>query len=220
VARAATVHLAPRPGTNVALMNGLLHEIIANDWVDHDYIEAHTVGFEDLARVWNVDPMSIPYMSPPTHVMQMMRYVEDGSIRMPWVSGTNPAVSLPELDRVRSILSRERLFLVVQDIFLDYARRLELKDKDGQPLVKWDDAGPRSRHGRTAPAGGPATTPASPTASCAEAPASSGPATRTIPTARNGATPTGSSGARRATAKATGGTWSPVPRWKHRSTRP
>jgi anaerobic selenocysteine-containing dehydrogenase len=27
VARAATVHLAPRPGTNVALMNGLLHEL-------------------------------------------------------------------------------------------------------------------------------------------------------------------------------------------------
>ncbi|VBA35447.1 Periplasmic nitrate reductase [Mycobacterium innocens] len=32
VARQATVHLAPLPGTNVALMNGLLHEIIAHDW--------------------------------------------------------------------------------------------------------------------------------------------------------------------------------------------
>ncbi|MGW6175365.1 molybdopterin oxidoreductase family protein [Arthrobacter sp. NPDC055138] len=300
VAKAATVHLAPRPGTNVALMNGLLHEIIANDWVDHEYVTAHAVGYEeleqrvkeyppelaadvcdvpvekireaarvlggaerlfstvlqgfyqsnqataaavqvnninivrgmlgkpgcgilqmngqptaqntrecgadgdfpafrnwsndehvkDLARLWNVDPMAIPHMSPPTHVMQMMRYVEDGSIRMLWVSGTNPAVSLPELRRIRSILEQERLFLVVQDIFLsetaqladvvlpaatwgektgtftnvdrtvhlsekavdppgearpdldiflDYARRLDLRDKDGGPLVKWHD---------------------------------------------------------------------------------
>jgi predicted molibdopterin-dependent oxidoreductase YjgC len=120
--------------------------------------------------------------------MQILRYVEDGSVRFLYVSGTNPAVSLPELARVRSILSQERLFLVVQDIFLtetaqladvvlpaatwgektgtftnvdrtvhlsekaveppgearpdldifiDYARRLDLRDKDGAPLVKW-----------------------------------------------------------------------------------
>jgi anaerobic selenocysteine-containing dehydrogenase len=49
--------------------------------------------------------------------MQMMRYVEQGTIRFLWVSGTNPAVSLPELSRIRSILSQQRLFLVVQDIF-------------------------------------------------------------------------------------------------------
>lgn len=300
VAQHATVHLAPKLGTNVALMNGLLHEIIANDWVDHEYLDAHTVGFADLvakvreyspeksaeicgvpaeqireaahilghserllstvlqgfyqsnqataaavqvnnlniirgmigrpgcgilqmngqptaqntrecggdgdlpgfrnwsndehvadlARVWNVDPLDIPHYGPPTHVMQMMRYAEEGSIRFLWVSATNPAVSLPELQRIRSILKQERLFLVVQDIFLsetaeladvvlpaatwgektgtftnvdrtvhlsekaveppgearpdldiflDYARRLDLRDKDGGPLVKWDD---------------------------------------------------------------------------------
>jgi len=300
VARAATVHLAPRPGTNVALMNGLLHEIIRNDWVDHTYVESHAVGFDelaervrgyppekvaricdvpeddvreaarilgttdrllstvlqgfyqshqataaavqvnnihlvrgmlgrpgcgllqmngqptaqntreagadgdlpgfrnwsndahiaDLAKVWNVDPMEIPHYSPPTHVMKMVRYAEEGSIRMLWVQATNPAVSLPELARIRSLLSQERLFLVVQDIFLtetaeladvvlpaatwgektgtftnadrtvhlsekavdppgearpdleiflDYARRLDLRDKDGGPLVHWHD---------------------------------------------------------------------------------
>jgi anaerobic selenocysteine-containing dehydrogenase len=36
---------------------------------------------------------------------------------MLWVSAINPAVSLPELARVRSILADDRLFLVVQDIF-------------------------------------------------------------------------------------------------------
>ncbi|GAB3347524.1 molybdopterin oxidoreductase family protein [Modestobacter lapidis] len=301
VAREATIHLAPRPGTNVMLMNALLHEIIANGWVDDDYVSAHAVGFaelekrvadyppevaaevcdvpaeqireaariighaerllstvlqgfyqshqasaaavqvnnvniirgmlgrpgcgvlqmngqptaentrecggdgdlpafrnwdndehiEDLAKVWNVDPMQIPHYSSPTHLMQMMRYAEQGSIRFMWVQATNPAVSLPELARIREILSQDRLFLVVQDIFLsetaqladvvlpaatwgektgtftnvdrtvhlsdkaveppgearpdldifiDYARRLGLEDKDGQPLVKWSDA--------------------------------------------------------------------------------
>jgi anaerobic selenocysteine-containing dehydrogenase len=120
--------------------------------------------------------------------MQMFRYAEQGSIKMLWVSATNPAVSLPDLARVRAILGQKRLFLVVQDvflsetaqladvvlpaatwgektgcftnadrtvhishkaveppgearsdldIFLDYARRLDFKDKDGQPLIKW-----------------------------------------------------------------------------------
>jgi anaerobic selenocysteine-containing dehydrogenase len=50
VARVATVHLAPRPGTNVALMNALLHEIIGNGWIDRAYVDAHTVGFDELAE--------------------------------------------------------------------------------------------------------------------------------------------------------------------------
>jgi anaerobic selenocysteine-containing dehydrogenase len=234
VARAATVHLAPRPGTNVMLMNALLHEIIDKGWIDRAYVGAYTVGFDelekqvrditpevaavvcdvpapqireaariigqarrllstvlqgfyqshqataaavqvnninvirgmlgrpgcgilqmngqptaqntreagadgdlpafrnwsngqhvaDLARVWNIDPMQIPHYAPPTHVMQMMRYAEEGSIRFMWVTGTNPAVSLPELGRIRDILTQERLFLVVQDIFLSETAQL------------------------------------------------------------------------------------------------
>jgi anaerobic selenocysteine-containing dehydrogenase len=56
--------------------------------------------------------------------MQMMRYAEEGSIRFMWVTGTNPAVSLPELGRIRDILTQERLFLVVQDIFLSETAQL------------------------------------------------------------------------------------------------
>jgi anaerobic selenocysteine-containing dehydrogenase len=301
VARAATLHLAPLPGTNLALMNGLLHEIIANDQVDHDYVERCTVGYADLekmvadyppervaeicglteaeiraaaellgsakrllstvlqgfyqshqaaaasvqvnnlnlirgmlgkpgagvlqmngqptaentrecgadgdltgfrnwanddhvaelAELWNVEESTIPHYGPPTHLMQMLRYAENGTMRFLWVSATNPAVSLPELRRIRSILSQERLFLVVQDAFrtetaeladvvlpaaiwgektgtftnadrtvhlsekaveppgqarsdldilLDYARRMDFRDKDGAPLPQWHDA--------------------------------------------------------------------------------
>jgi anaerobic selenocysteine-containing dehydrogenase len=300
VAEHATLHLAPRPGTNLALLNALLHELIEHDLVDHDYLQRHTVGFDELAQqtadctaewaaeicgidadairaaaqllgsaqrllctvlqgvyqshqataaavqvnnlvlvrgmlgrpgcgvlqmngqptaqntrecgangdlpgfrnwenddhiaqlaeIWNVEPEEIPHYGPPTHAMQMFRYAEQGSLKFLWISGTNPAVSLPELSRIRAILAQERLFVVVQDIFLsetaqladvvlpaatwgektgvftnadrtvhlseraveppgearadldiflDYARRLDLRDKDGEPLVSWTE---------------------------------------------------------------------------------
>ncbi|WP_371871095.1 molybdopterin oxidoreductase family protein [Mycolicibacterium agri] len=300
VAQHATVHLAPLPGTNVALMNALLHEIIENGWVDRDYVDAHTVGYDELVKrvaefpperaadickvsaadireaarligtatallstvlqgfyqasqataaavqvnnihllrgmlgkpgcgvlqmngqptaentrecgadgdlagfrnwsndshveqlsaLWNLQMHQIPHYAPPTHAMQMFRFAEQGTLRMLWVSATNPAVSLPELRRIRSILAQERLFVVVQDmfatetteladvvlpaagwgektgtftnadrtvhlsekavdppgqarpdleIFLDYARRMDFRDKDGQPLPAWTD---------------------------------------------------------------------------------
>jgi len=120
--------------------------------------------------------------------MELFRHAETGSVKFLWVIGTNPAVSLPELHRIRSILKQERLFLVVSDaflsetaqladvvlpaalwgektgtytnhdrtvhlseqmtqppgeakadleIFLEYARRLDLRDQDGEALVKW-----------------------------------------------------------------------------------
>jgi anaerobic selenocysteine-containing dehydrogenase len=301
VARHATVHLAPLPGTNVALMNGLLHEILRKDWVDHDYLSAHTIGFPDLqqmvadfppsraavicgvdatdihraaellgnsqqlvstvlqgfyqshqataaavqvnnihlvrgmlgrpgcgvlqmngqptaqntrecgvngdtagfrnwanathvselAALWNVDRARLDHDEPPTDAMEIFRLAEQGTLKMLWITATNPAVSLPELDRIRRILSDERLFVVVQDIFLtetaaladvvlpaaawgektgsftnadrtvhisdkavdppgaaradldiflDYARRMNFRDLEGDPLPSWTDA--------------------------------------------------------------------------------
>jgi ferredoxin-nitrate reductase len=296
-ARRADVHLAVKSGTNVALMNALLHEIVANGWYDQEYVDAHTISFDELkktvmryppervaeicgvpvekireaarilgtakrllstvlqgfyqshqataascqvnnlhllrgmigrpgcglyqmngqptaqntretgangdlpafrnwdnpghiqelADLWNVDYLQIPHWAQPTHAMQIFRYAEQGSINLLWISGTNPAVSLSAIGRIRSILEKEHLFVVVQDafltetamfadvvlpaaiwgektgtftnvdrtvhisekaveppgeakpdfdIFLDYARRMDFKDKDGQPLIK------------------------------------------------------------------------------------
>jgi anaerobic selenocysteine-containing dehydrogenase len=42
------VHLAPRVGTNLALMNGLVREMFVNDWVDHGWVAEHTIGVNDL----------------------------------------------------------------------------------------------------------------------------------------------------------------------------
>lgn len=228
VARHADVHLAIRPGTNLALMHALVREVLAQGWDDAGYVRDHTLGqdalrkvvepwtaeaaaavcgvpasdirdaarifgtsdrivstvlqgfyqssqataascqvnnlhllrgmlgrpgcgvlqmngqptaqnnrecgadgdlpgfrnwenpdhIQELARLWNVDPMTIPHWAPPTHAMQIFRYAEQGSIDFLWVSATNPAVSMPELPRIRNILAKPDLFLVVQDLYL------------------------------------------------------------------------------------------------------
>ncbi|GGK30681.1 molybdopterin oxidoreductase [Streptomyces camponoticapitis] len=299
VAERATIHLPIRNGTNLALMNALVHELIAHGWVDTDYVNAHTVGFDqldrstrettpewaaeicgvpakdiraaaeifgsssnivstcsmgfyqshqatasacqvnnihllrgmlgrpgagilqmngqpsaqnnreagcgpalpgfrnwdnpnhvsELAELWNVDPIMIPHWAEPTDSNAIFRYAEQGSIGFMWIVATNPAVSMPDLARIRRILSGDQCFVVVSDgyrtetteladvvlpaalwaektgtytnvdrtvhlqeqaveppgeargdmaIFLDYARRMGLTDKDGQPLPAWD----------------------------------------------------------------------------------
>jgi ferredoxin-nitrate reductase len=143
----------------------------------------------ELARLWNVDVDIIPHWSAPTHAMQIFRYCEQGSLKLLWISATNPAVSMPDLGRIRKILAQEELFVIVQDafptetteladvvlpaaiwgektgcftnagrtvhishkavdspgearsdfdIFLDYSRRMDFRDKDGAPLIKWN----------------------------------------------------------------------------------
>jgi len=42
-------HIALRPGTDAALALALMHELITHDWLDHDYITQHTLGW-DLLR--------------------------------------------------------------------------------------------------------------------------------------------------------------------------
>ncbi|MBN9507232.1 MAG: molybdopterin-dependent oxidoreductase [Altererythrobacter sp.] len=51
VLQGADLHLQLAPGTNVALMNGLIHLLVRNGWVDRDFVDAHTVGFADMEAV-------------------------------------------------------------------------------------------------------------------------------------------------------------------------
>jgi anaerobic selenocysteine-containing dehydrogenase len=41
-------HIALLPGTDGALALGLMHELVVNDWLDHDYIARHTDGWPAL----------------------------------------------------------------------------------------------------------------------------------------------------------------------------
>jgi anaerobic selenocysteine-containing dehydrogenase len=51
------LHIAPLPGTDAALALGLMHVLIRDDLIDHDYIDRHTLGFPALCgRVADYDP--------------------------------------------------------------------------------------------------------------------------------------------------------------------
>jgi anaerobic selenocysteine-containing dehydrogenase len=49
-------HIALLPGTDAALALSIMHELIVNDWLDHDYINKHTLGWPALkerAMLWH-----------------------------------------------------------------------------------------------------------------------------------------------------------------------
>ncbi|KAF4962375.1 hypothetical protein FSARC_9541 [Fusarium sarcochroum] len=224
----ATLHLAPKIGTNLALLNGIQHVMFKNNWINEKYVSKHVVGIDDLRRtvegytpkrveeitgvpadkieeagsilgktssllssalqgvyqsnqatasacqinnihllrgllgkpgsgifqmngqptaqnnretgcdgefpgfrnhqnakhmqeladLWNINDIQVPHWNEPTHIHNMLTFMEKGSIRMVWVSGTNPLVSLPNLPRVRDIFTKPELFVVCQDLYM------------------------------------------------------------------------------------------------------
>jgi anaerobic selenocysteine-containing dehydrogenase len=50
-------HIALLPGTDGALALGVMHELIQNDWLDHDYLARYTLGWESMrARALSWSP--------------------------------------------------------------------------------------------------------------------------------------------------------------------
>ena len=115
--------LIGKPGSGAFQMNGQptaqnTRECGANgelpgfrNWKNEEHVK-------ELAEIWNVKPDTIPHWKPSTHVMEMFRYAEQGSLKMMWITATNPAVSLPELSRIRNILKKDDFFVVVNDAFM------------------------------------------------------------------------------------------------------
>ena len=51
------VHLAIQPGTDAALAFAIMRELVVNDWLDHDYIQKYTLGWDALrerAMTWTL----------------------------------------------------------------------------------------------------------------------------------------------------------------------
>jgi anaerobic selenocysteine-containing dehydrogenase len=49
-AKAADIHLMPRPGTDAALALGIMQVLIDVDLIDRDYLAKHAVGLDEMAR--------------------------------------------------------------------------------------------------------------------------------------------------------------------------
>jgi formate dehydrogenase major subunit/formate dehydrogenase alpha subunit len=47
----ATLHIRQKPGTDVALVNGLMHIILANGWEDKEFIANRTEGFDEFKEM-------------------------------------------------------------------------------------------------------------------------------------------------------------------------
>jgi anaerobic selenocysteine-containing dehydrogenase len=75
------------------------------------------VHMDELARLWNIDPIKVPHWSEPTHIENILGFISKGTIEMLWISGTNPLVSLPNAQTIRDLFTKDDLFIVAQDIF-------------------------------------------------------------------------------------------------------
>ena len=71
---------------------------------------------EELCELWNPDPKDF-HPEKPKDILTMMETAERGELEFLWIVGTNPIVSLPDQSRTAKIL--EKLFVVVQDPFVD-----------------------------------------------------------------------------------------------------
>src|SRR5215831_9037510 len=49
IGRTCDLLLPIKPGRDIALFNGILHLMIKNGWIDHSFIEGHTIGFDEVA---------------------------------------------------------------------------------------------------------------------------------------------------------------------------
>ncbi len=86
-AEIADLHLAIRPGSDIALYNGLLNILINEERIDRAYIEAHTEGFAELC--------DIVRSYPPARVAELCGIASADLLQAArWFAGNGPALSL------------------------------------------------------------------------------------------------------------------------------
>ena len=53
IARTCDLFLPVKPGRDSALANGILHQMIKHDWLDHEFLDQHTTGWDQAMEVAN-----------------------------------------------------------------------------------------------------------------------------------------------------------------------
>ncbi|MFN5348613.1 MAG: molybdopterin-dependent oxidoreductase [Polaromonas sp.] len=69
-------HIALLPGTDAALALAVMHELITHDWLDHAYIEQHTLGWPALkerALQWSAERAASMCGIPVAHIKNLAR---------------------------------------------------------------------------------------------------------------------------------------------------
>ena len=69
-------HIQLLPGTDAALALAMVHELIVHDWLDHDYIARHTVGWEQLkerAMAWDCERAALVCGVPAAQIASLAR---------------------------------------------------------------------------------------------------------------------------------------------------
>ncbi|MBS1139583.1 MAG: assimilatory nitrate reductase alpha subunit apoprotein [Proteobacteria bacterium] len=76
-AEIADLHLPIKPGSDIALFNGMLHVLINEGLVDRAYIDAHTSGFDalaDIARSYSPEQVALLCGIPAEAIIQAARW--------------------------------------------------------------------------------------------------------------------------------------------------
>ena len=69
-------HIQLLPGTDAALALAVMHELIVHDWLDHDYIAQHTLGWEQLkarALSWDCERAELVCGVPAAQIASLAR---------------------------------------------------------------------------------------------------------------------------------------------------
>jgi len=82
----ATLHLRQRPGTDVALINGLMYIILQEGWEDRSFIEERTEGFDEFRTT------VLQY--PPEKVSQITHVPEDHLHQAAYILATNKPMAV------------------------------------------------------------------------------------------------------------------------------
>ncbi len=92
-ALAATRHYALEPKSDLPLLYGLAHILIREGWIDKDYIDRHTTGFDEFsAHVRTFDPAAVGKLSGlgEEKLMEFARLLRPGKrISFWWTMGVN-----------------------------------------------------------------------------------------------------------------------------------
>ncbi|HXT10343.1 MAG TPA: nitrate reductase [Candidatus Angelobacter sp.] len=92
-AMAASQHIALKPKSDLALLYGLAHLLIANDWVNHDYISRHTTGFEqfrDFVRDFTPDAVAAQTGLTIGEIFHFAETIHEGkAVSFWWTMGVN-----------------------------------------------------------------------------------------------------------------------------------